>query len=210
MAEPWGLVVPVKLLALAKTRLSAYGATARAELALAFASDVLEAALSCPAVEQVVVVTDDVRAAAALARPGCHVVPDLPGAGLNPALEHGAALLRTSRCARPVAALAADLPALRATDLEAALGAVRERAFVPDAAGQGTTLLAARGGHALNASYGPGSRVRHLGSGAQELEASAGLRQDVDTPQDLLAALGIGVGARTATVVAALALSRPA
>jgi len=214
VAQPWGLVVPVKLLALAKTRLSAYGTVARAELALAFATDVLDAALACPAVQQVVVVTDDVRAAAALERPGCRVVPDLPGAGLNPALEHGAALLRATRPGRPVAALAADLPALRAGDLEAALDAaldaVEQRAFVPDAAGQGTTLLAAREGHPLRPAYGPGSRARHRGSGAAELDAAAALRQDVDTPQDLLAAMEIGLGARTAAVVAALALPRPA
>ena len=210
MADGWGLVVPVKLLALAKTRLAAYGTAARAELALAFASDVLEAALGCPAVQQVVVVTDDVRAAAALARPGCRVVPDLPGAGLNPALQHGADLLRAGHPALPVAALAADLPALRAGDLGSALEAVRARAFVPDAARQGTTLLAVRAGHELRPAYGPDSRRRHLDSGALELDAPAGLRRDVDTPADLLAALELGVGAHTAAAVDALALPRPA
>jgi len=210
VAEAWGLVVPVKLLALAKTRLSAYGDVARAELALAFASDVLDAALDCPAVHRVVVVTDDVRAARALAGPRCQVVPDLPGAGLNAALEHGAALLRSSAGALPVAALAADLPALRAEDLSAALQAVPGRAFVPDADGTGTTLLAARGGHVLGAAYGPGSRARHLASGAHELAAEPGLRRDVDTPQDLSTALELGVGRHTSAAVAALALPRPA
>ena len=210
MAEAWGLVVPVKLLALAKTRLSAYGDAARAELALAFASDVLEAALDCPEVHRVVVVTDDPRAARALTRPGCEVVRDLPGAGLNRALEHGADLLRARSEGLAVAALAADLPGLRAADLGDALRVVRDRAFVADAAGTGTTLLAARGGHPLHPAYGPDSRRRHLASGAVELAAPPALRQDVDTPQDLGAAIELGVGRHTAAAVAGLALPRPA
>ena len=210
MAQQWGLVVPVKLLAQAKTRLSAYGDAARAELALAFAADVLEAALDCAEVHRVLVVTDDARAARALARPGCEVARDLPGAGLNRALEHGAELLRAGSDALPVAALAADLPELRSADLGAALRAVRARAFVADAAGTGTTLLAARAGHPLRPEYGPDSRRRHLASGAVELAAGPALRQDVDTPQDLVAALALGVGRHTAAAVEGLALSRPA
>ncbi|MCW2621818.1 MAG: CofC, 2-Phospho-l-lactate Guanylyltransferase [Frankiales bacterium] len=204
MSGSWGLVVPVKVLHLAKSRLAPYGDVARAELALAFAGDVVAAALRCASVCQVVIVTDDVRAAAALAGPGARVEPDVPDAGLNPALAHGAALLRAQHPALGVAALSSDLPSLRPEDLEAALAAVRDRAFVADEAGIGTTLLAAAPGHDLRPEYGPQSRARHLASGAVELPGTPALRRDVDTPADLAAALRLGVGPRTEAAVTAL------
>lgn len=203
VSAAWGLVVPVKLLSRAKTRLAPYGEPARAELALAFADDVVTAALGCPAVARVLVVTDDVRAAEVLARPGLSVVPDVAG-GLNPALAHGAAVLRAADPGLGVASLCSDLPALRAEELSAALAAVRGRGFVPDADGVGTTLLAAAAGSELLPAYGPDSRRRHLASGAVELAAAPGLRRDVDTPADLEEALRLGVGPRTEAVVAAL------
>ncbi len=196
----WHVVVPVKLLERAKTRLGAYGPAGRAELALAFADDVVTAALACPLVAGVAVVTDDVRAARVLGRDGVRVLPDVPGGGLNDALGAGAAARARPRDG--VAALASDLPTLRAQDLGAALAAVAVRAFVPDAAGTGTTLLAAAPGVPLRPAYGPGSRAAHLASGAVELPAPLALRLDVDTPSDLLRALSLGTGPRTTAVAA--------
>jgi 2-phospho-L-lactate guanylyltransferase len=205
LPEGWALVVPVKPAARAKTRLAAYGDTARAELALAFAADVVAAALACEAVRCVVVVTDDVRVAGELAGPRVRVLPDRPGEGLNAAVDAGAARVRQEVPGGGVAALVSDLPALRPAELDAALRAVAGRAFVPDAAGVGTTLLAAGPGQALLPSYGPRSRALHLASGAVELPGLPGLRRDVDTPSDLRSALALGVGPRTAAVVAGLA-----
>lgn len=196
----WAAVVPVKLLVLAKSRLSAYGDEGRAALALAFAADVVAAALRCPPVREVLVVTDDVRAAEALAGPRTRVVADTPG-GLNAALAHGAELVRAAAPELGVVALTSDLPTLRPADLAAALAAVPGRAFVADADGIGTTLLAAAAGHDLLPAYGPASRLRHLASGAAELAAPDALRRDVDTPGDLRAALRLGVGPETARVL---------
>lgn len=197
----WGVVVPVKLLAVAKTRLGSYGDVARQELALAFAADVVTAALRCRLVQHVLVVTDDPLAARTLAALGASVAPDSPDDGLNPALAHGADLLR-ARGDSGVATLSSDLPSLRPEDLEGALRAVRAggRAFVPDADARGTTLLAAGPGAALDPAYGPESRLRHLASGAVELPGTRALRRDVDTPEDLAQALALGVGPHTATV----------
>jgi len=196
-------VVPVKGLPQAKTRLSTFAAPVRADLALAFAQDVLTAALDCTGIHRVIVVSDDEGTGARLARPGVEVARHVP-TGLNPALAYGADLLRTDDPGLGVAALAADLPALRARDLAAALAGVRGRAFVADAQGVGTTLLAAAPGTDLLPGYGPGSRARHLASGAGELDGAPSLRQDVDTPADLQAALLLGVGPRTAAVALAL------
>lgn len=202
----WGVVVPVKRLAVAKSRLAAYGEQERRDLALAFAADVVAAALACELVAQVLVVTDDSQAAAALRALGARVAPDDPDAGLNPALEHGAELLRAGHPELGVVTVSSDLPALRPQDLAAVLAAVPPggRAFVADSAGTGTTLLAAAAPARLGAAYGPGSRARHLASGALELEGPAALRRDVDTPADLQEALALGVGARTAAVASAL------
>ncbi|MDX6199932.1 MAG: 2-phospho-L-lactate/phosphoenolpyruvate guanylyltransferase [Actinomycetota bacterium] len=196
-AVSWGLVVPVKRLSLAKTRLSSYGDDVRQELALAFATDVVTAALAATAVSAVVVVSDDPRARQALADLGAHVVADAPDAGLNPALEHGARHLADGLGR---ATLSADLPALRPEHLDAALSAVPAggRGFVVDVTGTGTTLLAAAPGVGLAPAYGVGSRDVHLRSGAVELPGAPGLRLDVDTPADLDAALLLGVGAATA------------
>ncbi|MCZ9346580.1 2-phospho-L-lactate guanylyltransferase, partial [Streptomyces sp. TRM76130] len=101
----WSLVVPVKRLARAKSRLSDTADDAvRPELALAFALDTVAAALSCPAVADVAVVTDDSRAGRELAALGAGVVADEPGGGLNAALVHAAAAVRAVRPGSPVAA----------------------------------------------------------------------------------------------------------
>jgi 2-phospho-L-lactate guanylyltransferase len=125
-------------------------------------------------------------------------VPDRPEAGLNRAFAHGAELAAGS----PVAALAGDLPALRPAELGAALSAADgRRAFVPDAAGTGTTLLAAPAGTPLDPRFGPGSAAAHARSGAQPLAGPwPSLRRDVDTAADLAAAAAIGLGDRTDTL----------
>ncbi|GGJ53860.1 2-phospho-L-lactate guanylyltransferase [Streptomyces brasiliensis] len=205
----WTLVIPVKPLARAKSRLSDTAADGlRPGLALAFAQDTVAAALVCSAVLDVAVVTDDAVAGRELAALGARVVADEPGGGLNSALAHGAAVVRTTRPEAPVAALNADLPALRPLELSRVLDAAAEfpRAFLPDAAGIGTTLLAATPGHELRPAFGTDSRARHRASGAVELRPDAvdSVRQDVDTGEDLRVALALGVGPRTAAAAARL------
>lgn len=196
------MVVPVKRLSAAKSRLAAYGGRGRRELALAFGLDVVTACLSCAAVSEVLVVTADPEAAEAVRGLGARVVADSAADGLNGALVLGVDLLRIGDSRRDVVAVAGDLPCLRAEDLEQLLAAVAgERAFVADAHGTGTTLLAAPGGLQLAPEFGTGSRARHRASGALELEAPSSLRRDVDTPEDLAAALLLGVGTATAAAV---------
>ncbi|MEV7979116.1 2-phospho-L-lactate guanylyltransferase [Streptomyces sp. NPDC086519] len=205
----WTLVIPLKPLARAKSRLADTAADGvRPSLALAFAQDTVAAALACQSVKDVAVVTDDALAGRELAALGARIVPDTPGSGLNAALRHGAAAVRASRPESPVAALNADLPALRPLELARVLDAAAEfpRAFLPDTAAIGTTLLAAVPGHELAPAFGLDSRARHAASGAAELALVGvdSVRQDVDTGADLRAALALGVGPRTATVAARL------
>ena len=79
----WTVVMPVKVLGQAKSRLAVLAGPRRPELALAFASDTVSAVMDCPAVARVLVVTSDISAAGALSSLGASVVPDLPDAGLN-------------------------------------------------------------------------------------------------------------------------------
>ncbi|MFD0691203.1 2-phospho-L-lactate guanylyltransferase [Actinomadura fibrosa] len=211
----WSLVVPVKVLARAKTRMSAAAGPHRRDLALAVAADTVAAALRCDGVRDVIVVTDDPLPAAELAALGARIVPDEPDAGLNPALVHGAGRGRELFPDAGVGALSADLPALRPDELARVLRAAEKapEAFVPDAAGIGTTLYTARPGVPFSPAFGGDSRAAHRARGAKELLLGDidSVRRDVDTPDDLRAALALGTGPRTAAVAARLpAMNAPA
>jgi 2-phospho-L-lactate guanylyltransferase len=204
----WSIVVPAKRLALAKTRLRPLtdaGPLPHDELVLALLSDTVAAALACAVVAEVVVVTDDPAAASAVRGLGARTVADAPDSGLNPALEHGAG----EATGAAVAALSSDLPALRPGELEAALTATRRgRSFVADAAGTGTTLLAAVGTELLPL-FGTGSAEAHRASGATQLAGDwPGLVRDVDTEADLRAALALGAGPRTTALTVHLGAAR--
>jgi 2-phospho-L-lactate guanylyltransferase len=200
------LVVPVKRLAAAKSRLrgAADGGvgdpTAHARLALALTLDTVAAARAATRVRSVLVVTADRSVAATLGAAGVEVVDD-PLVGLNAAYERGAGLLRARDPDVAVGALQADLPALRPAELDAAVAAalaVGKRAFTADAEGTGTTFLLAAAGVELEPRFGGGSAARHAASGAVPLDGWwPSLRRDVDTSADLAAARRLGVGAQT-------------
>lgn len=91
----WTVLLPVKVLARAKSRLAVLAGDRRGELALALASDTVAAVLACPEVARVVVVTSDPEAGPLLAALGAIVVPDEPAdrsAGLGNASLGNASL----------------------------------------------------------------------------------------------------------------------
>jgi 2-phospho-L-lactate guanylyltransferase len=224
----WTVLLPVKVLAQAKSRLAVLAGDRRHELALALASDTVSAVVACRRVARVIVVTSDPVAGPRLLSLGARIIPEAVGrartitpddlAGqrqdgsqhlLNAALLRGAAVAARRWPGTGLAALTADLPALRPAELDAALRAASAAAgavFVPDAAGVGTTLYAVVPGAEFRPMYGGASRARHAAGGAAELalDGIAGLRQDVDTPEDLRSAVALGVGPRTAEVAAKL------
>lgn len=201
----WTAVIPIKPLGLAKSRLrGAVPGHAHEDLVLAMAIDTVRAATASGRLLGVLVVTDDCRVRDAVTAIGASCLPDRPAGGLNAAVAYGAATL-----AGPVAALTADLPALRPAELAAALdsalnttGVQAQRAFVTDAGGTGTVLLTAASGTALGPRFGPGSAAEHWASGARQLAGDwPTLRRDVDTPTDLAEAYALGVGAATAALL---------
>jgi 2-phospho-L-lactate/phosphoenolpyruvate guanylyltransferase len=202
----WALVIPVKPLGAAKTRLrGAVPSVPHGRLVLALALDTVAAARDCA---EVYVVSDDPAVGRQARALGARVLPDEPRAGLNAAVAFGASYAyRGDRGRHRVAALAADLPALRSADLAAALAAAAARpgrSYVPDASGDGTTLLAAASGQELDPRFGPGSAAAHTASGARPLRGDwPSLRRDVDTPADLAAAARLGLGPHTRALLPA-------
>ncbi|MGH8826591.1 MAG: 2-phospho-L-lactate guanylyltransferase [Jiangellaceae bacterium] len=206
--QRWSVVVPVKRPELAKTRLADAVGELRPQIARAFAADTIEAALSCSLVRAVVVVTDDDAMAAEAAALGARIVPDAPDAGLNAALRHGADVVRGDDRRAAVASLSADLPALRPLELMSVLTAAGGHlvAFVADTAGIGTTMYASTPGAPFEPRFGGRSRAAHRAAGAVELNLPgiASVRRDIDTAVDLWDAIRLGVGPRTAKLVAQL------
>ena len=80
----WTVLLPVKVLARAKSRLAVLAGDRRRELALALASDTVTAVLGCPEVARVVVVTSDPVAGPLLAALGAIVVADEPADRSDP------------------------------------------------------------------------------------------------------------------------------
>jgi 2-phospho-L-lactate/phosphoenolpyruvate guanylyltransferase len=209
----WSVLMPVKVLAQAKSRLAELTGPRRGEFALAVAVDTVTAVLASQAAARVIVITDDQVARDALAGLGALVVPDGPREGLNAALRHGAAYASARWPGTGLAALFADLPALRPEEIARGLRAAAAwpTAFVADAAGDGTTMYTAAPGVPFRPAFGLASRSRHAAGGAAELtlERIPGLRQDVDTPDDLRVAVALGLGPRSAPLAAELLRCAP-
>jgi len=204
----WTVVIPAKALPEAKSRLlpaTADPAEHRA-LVLAIRADTLAAARCAAGVGRVVVVAD---------RPG-EPPPDgveqfvQAQPGLNAALGEAAGWAAERWPGEGVAALVGDLPALQPAELATALtaAAAHPRAFVPDADGTGTTLLAVTPCTDLDPRFGSGSAARHRRD-AVELAAGPGLRRDVDTGEDLILAARLSLGAATAAALAGSSAGRP-
>ena len=203
----YAVLVPVKPLAVAKSRLGDLGDQARSDLASAFAADTVEAVLACGTVSRVLVVTDDHVLARALRDLGVEVIPD-GTSDLNGTLVQAAAEMHRRDPELRLAALCADLPTLCPEELTRALEAADpdRMSFVSDEERVGTTAVIAPSLASFRPAFGPRSRSDHLEAGAFEVDGVEvpTLRRDVDDPGALAAALRLGVGPRTALVATRL------
>jgi 2-phospho-L-lactate guanylyltransferase len=210
-SDEWTIVVPVKQLSAAKSRMTSAGLSDVGALALAFFQDTLAATTGFAAAPGVIVATSDARVAQWAHGLGCRVFDDSSQTGINAAARAAAASIEGN-----LAVLVSDLPcatpAALATWLDSA--AQYATAFVADAAGTGTTMWTRRAGQPIDTRFGERSRAAHRAAGAVDLAAQrdgnlpdedaadrARLRRDVDTPEDLADALRIGVGPHTAAAV---------
>lgn len=198
-------LVPVKPPSVGKTRLVGLDDDVRRTLAAAFALDTVAACLGAELVREVLVATDDAAFATEIDALGAHTIPDGVAQDLNGTLLQCAAEARRRWPDLVPVALTADLPALRSTDLDAALSSLTpgEAAYVADTEGVGTTTYTAAY-DAFRPRFGPGSAAAHDATGARRLEATDRLRRDVDDLDDLDVAVALGVGVRTAARAASL------
>jgi 2-phospho-L-lactate/phosphoenolpyruvate guanylyltransferase len=200
------LVIAVKRLAAAKTRLAGvFSAATREAVVLAMMVDTIRAALAVPALRSVTVVTPDQVAADTARQLGAQALtdptPDGHGDPLNNAIAAAEAVVREST--PNIVALQGDLPALQPQELAEAIAAARSypRSFVGDRHGTGTSALFAFD-VPLEPRFGPDSARRHQHSGAIELTGAwPGLRCDIDTPDDLMVARRLGVGSATVQAI---------
>jgi 2-phospho-L-lactate/phosphoenolpyruvate guanylyltransferase len=201
-----GLVIAVKRLAAAKTRLApVFSAATREHVVLAMLVDTITAASAVTALRTITVVTPDDVAADAARQLGAQVLTDpTPDGHRNPLNNAIVAAEAAILEATPnIVVLQGDLPALQPQELAEAISAARAypRSFAGDRHGTGTAALFAFG-VALDPQFGPDSAQRHRHSGAIELTGAwPGLRCDIDTPDDLLVARRLGVGAATTHAV---------
>jgi 2-phospho-L-lactate guanylyltransferase len=184
----WTIVVPVKGTALAKSRLGADSG-----LALAIALDTVDVA--CSVAPVIVVTSPDV--ASEFEALGARIVLDA-GGGLNVAARLGLAAAGTG----PAAVMLGDVPAVQSSELLAALIAAEQHplAFVADAEGDGSVLIAALVAADHSPAFGAHSRASHRLAGYVELDLpeTSGLRRDVDTTAHLLELAAAGrLGPRT-------------
>ena len=203
----FAVLVPVKPPAIAKSRLAPLGDDVRRDLAAAFATDTVAALLSCERVARVLVVTDDHVLARAMSDLGADVIPD-GTSDLNGTLLQAAAEMHRRDPALRLAAVCADLPALRPEEFSTALAssAAEGMSFVADQERVGTTVLIASDIEVFRPAFGAGSRRQHLDAGAHEIDEVdvPSVRRDVDDPDDLAQALALGVGPRTSLVTTGL------
>ncbi len=201
-----GLIIAVKRLTAAKSRLSAlFDSDRRERVVLAMLVDTITAARAVPAVGSVTVVTPDPVAMRAAREIGAAVVADPTGPDHPDPLNNAilAACGEVGATTPNIVVLQGDLPALKSAELSDAMAcaALHPRSFVADRQGTGTAALFAFG-VPLDPRFGADSANRHRAAGAVELAGPwPGLRCDIDTPEDLAEARALGVGAATAAAV---------
>jgi 2-phospho-L-lactate guanylyltransferase len=168
-------LVPLKSLDDAKSRLGeVLDAEQRHALALQLLTRVVDACQGAGL--EVAIVSSDPMAYIAARELGTVVVDD-GGEDLTGSVLRGLAAYPD---AATVVVIAADLPYVETSDIEALLAAATPLAIAPSPDGR-TNAIAARPPSAFTPSYGEGSAARHGGTPV----VRSGLARDLDTPADL-------------------------
>jgi len=196
VSDPITVIIPVKTLAGAKTRLATrLSPSERIRLARGLLTHVLAVVNGVNVVERCVVVSPDPEVLEIARAAGAEPIVERDyrsGRGQNAALEQARTAIQSDR-PRAVLVLASDLPLLNGEDLEgmAAL-ALAERTVVvgPDRRSEGTNALLVRPSDALPFCFGVDSFQRHCqeanrrGFAVSEYRSN-GVAFDLDYPEDL-------------------------
>jgi 2-phospho-L-lactate guanylyltransferase len=183
-------ILPVKSFGGAKQRLApALGSGSRQALAQAMLLDVLASLRRVPGLESVAVVTSDPVAAEAARGERVRLLPDTEQAG-----QSAAALIgirdALARDFERVLLVPGDTPLIDPAEVAGLLARRRPVSIVPDRHGTGTNALVLTPPDAIEPSFGPGSRERHVAAAEaaglpHAVEEVPTLMLDVDTREDL-------------------------
>jgi len=195
-------VIPIKDFENAKTRLSpALSPEERRRLFQAMAEDVLKAAAAAQGLTGVLVLTNDGRAASLAKRLGARVEGEPANIGQSEAVARAAAILKAEG-ADGVLTLPADAPLVTSAEIEALLAghpaARPAMTIAPDHARRGSNCLILTPPDLIPLHFGHTSFEPHLAEAAKLgiapriAEDAPGLALDIDTPDDLRAALAFG------------------
>lgn len=182
----WLAVIPLKGSGERKTRLAdRLDAAARRKLSQRLFDHVAGVLRGHPAISDVALLSD--------MRPGGWEGTFFldRGRGLNAELS---SLVETVKSG-PLLVIHADLPLITSQDVAALLAAAGQGcAIAPDRAGSGTNALALRDPAVFAFAFGAGSCARHAeaSNGHARIVMRPGLGLDIDTPEDLDAAIALG------------------
>lgn len=181
-----GAVIAVKCRNKGKSHLAGcLSGSERVALIRSMLDRVLEAARSAHTIESTLVVTPERDTL-----PESVMVSFDEGAGLNEAFERAREVMRRTGL-RMIVTLPADLPHVRAEDLEALVRAAHGGiAIAPDRHGTGTNAMVCPVGLPLRFRFGPDSCRLHLEEARRlgfepAIVSRPGLSFDVDSPSDL-------------------------
>jgi 2-phospho-L-lactate guanylyltransferase len=182
----WTAVIPFKGTGEPKTRLAgALGLAERRKLSARMFARVTEALAGVAQVGEIAVLSDQ-RPAGWSGR----LIAD-EGRGLNGELTAAAAALG----AVPLLVIHADLPLVAAADIEALIAATDlGAAIAPDRLASGTNALALQAATRFSFAFGEDSFALHrkAAGGVARVVSRQGLALDIDTPDDLAAAVAAG------------------
>lgn len=188
-AETWTVIVPVKPLGEAKSRLRAEQPGADA-WARAFLSDVLAAVSAVERISTTIVATSDAEVSSIAQGWGALVIDDSDAPGINGAVSHAA---QYAPADSGIAVVVSDLPLLTPQALARVLAYADQHrtSFLADLEGTGTTMWMTHDRGDLPPHFGSGSRAAHTAAGAHDIvlehddPALLPARSDIDTLTDL-------------------------
>ena len=208
-------LIPVKELSTSMSRLGGIlSQEDKIALSLAMLEDVLDVVTRVPALDPIVLVTRDPRAATIAGSRGIEVIREPEDArGEGPAVDHGAKVLEQRGVDR-LLVLPSDIPQVAASDIEAilAVDAGSPSVVMAPAHDGGTNAMYRRPPTVIPSRFGPDSLALHQAEAekrgvAVRIMHLESLHVDVDTPEDLAAALSQGGAGRAKALVRSLGLA---
>lgn len=205
--EIWA-AVPIKSFDVAKKRLSGMlDAGERRDLMLAMATDVLTALSRSKRLGGILIVSRSPEADALAASFGAQRFAESPATNLPGALDEAAHHLASHHDARGIFVVPADVPLIRAEEIDALLHGHRTVTLLPDRNRIGTNGLICSPPDAIEfvfdgKSFEPHVRAAVAAGHTPRIVADSGFALDVDTPDDLVRALQFGATTETGRYLA--------